>query len=179
MSWRGVSKRVRSPSSAMVVIATVNCTPRSACSASTTGVQSPCLRVLEQLVLQALEQLGPFVDGPDVFLKDDLLRRRGEHEPREPAQMLRAPVRPPGVADIVAQQQGLQAEACRVQIVERIFPGARQIADRFIRPTGGTYTGVRSPARSQARERDGIPLVGLHPIARLAAGSARGRRRST
>jgi hypothetical protein len=36
-SWRGLSKRVRSPSSATIVMATTHCTPRSACKASTSG----------------------------------------------------------------------------------------------------------------------------------------------
>ena len=34
--WRELSKRVRSASSAMTLTATVNCTPRRACMASTT-----------------------------------------------------------------------------------------------------------------------------------------------
>ena len=39
MSWRGLVKRVMSPSSATSVAAATNRTPRKACSASTTGAR--------------------------------------------------------------------------------------------------------------------------------------------
>jgi hypothetical protein len=37
MSWRGLAKREKSPTSATTVTATIRPTPRIACTASTTG----------------------------------------------------------------------------------------------------------------------------------------------
>ena len=56
------------------VTATVNCTPRNACRASTTGCKRR-LHVLLQFLCETLEACAVFIDGADIFLKDDVLRR--------------------------------------------------------------------------------------------------------
>src|SRR5438552_2759867 len=75
-------------------------------------IEPPRLGLREQLGLEALQQVGAFGDGAHVLLEDDLLRGRGKDETSEPAQMLGAPIRPARVADYVAEQHRLQAEAC-------------------------------------------------------------------
>src|SRR5438046_10517118 len=129
MSWSAVSRRVRSPSSAIVGMATVNGTPRSARRASDHRRETPGLGLLEELGLQAPQELGAFGHGPDVLLEDDLLGGRREDEAGQPAQMLGAPVRSPRVADVVPEQQRLQPEARGVEVVECVFAGAGEIAE--------------------------------------------------
>jgi hypothetical protein len=50
------------------------------------------------------------VNGTDIFVKDDVLRRCGTNHFREPPQVGRAPGCPARVADIVSEQEGLETE---------------------------------------------------------------------
>ena len=81
--------------------------------------------------------------------------------------MVGAPVRPADVTDVVAQQQRLQPEPGGVEIVQRVLAGAREIADGLVRHVGDVDSREIAGA-SQAGERHGVALVGLHSIARFA-----------
>ena len=144
MSCRGFSKRVRSPSAATVVTATVHWTPRRAWRASTTGCEAPGLHLLVECVFQTPQTFSLFGDGLDVFLKDDLLRRGGTDHLAEPAQVGRAPVGPPCRADIVPQQEGFEPQLGRLQIPQGLFPRPTQVADGFI-VDGGDIDGGEVP----------------------------------
>jgi hypothetical protein len=58
-------------------------------------MQAPRFDLVLQFVFETLESFGLFVHGPDIFLKDELLRRCGTHHFREPPQVGRAQVARP------------------------------------------------------------------------------------
>src|SRR6266566_9162225 len=118
MSWRGLSKRVRSPSSCDGGDRHRELHAAECLQGVDHRIEAPWLCLLEQLGLQAMQKLGVFGDGPNVLLEDDLLGRGGQHEASEPADMFGPPVRAADVADVVAQQQRLQPEAASVEIAE-------------------------------------------------------------
>src|SRR5215468_11961324 len=115
MSCRGFSKRVRSPSSATMVTATVNWTPRKAWRASTTGAKRQ-LCTCSWSSSSRRPRRSVCCDGLDVFLKDDLLRGGRTDHLAEPAEMGWAPVGSPGIADIVSQQEGFEPQLGRFQV---------------------------------------------------------------
>ena len=132
MSCLGLSKRVRSPSSATTVTATVNCTPRKACRASTTGCKTPGVHLLVEFLFETLQAFGVLVHRPDIFLEDDLLGRGGTDHFREPAQVGRAPGGPARIADIMPQQKRFEPELGGLEIPDGIFASPAQIADGFV-----------------------------------------------
>src|SRR3989304_5059484 len=115
MSWRGLWNRVRSPSSAITVTAAMNWTPRRAWMAVTTGYSRHGF-LLVQLRLQPLQPLVLPGDGAHVLLEDDLLRGGRTHHFGQPAQVGGAPAGPAFVAEILAQQEGLQPVLGRFEI---------------------------------------------------------------
>ena len=126
-------------------------------------VEPPRLGVVVQFDFEALQSFVMVVEGADVLLEDNLLGRRGTDDLREPAQMSGSPVGAPGVADILAQQEGLQPALGGLQILEGILPGAGQIADRLVLDLGDVDRGQITRAH-QAREGDRIAPVGLDPV---------------
>ena len=141
MSCLGLSKRVRSPSSATVVTATVNWTPRRAWRASTTGAKRQVCTCSWSSCSRRLQAFSLFGDGLDVFLKDHLLRRCGTEHLAEPAQVGGAPVGPTRITDIVPQQEGFEPQLGRLEIPQGIFPRPTQVADRFIVDGGDIHGG--------------------------------------
>ena len=73
------------------------------------GESGPGGRQRIELDFQPIAPALGFVDGIDEFLEDDLLGGTVQHEPREPAPMRAAPPGAAFVADVVTQQEGLQA----------------------------------------------------------------------
>ena len=115
-----------------MVTATVNCTPRKAWRASTTGSKTPSVYVLVEFLFQTLQAFGVFSDSPDVFLKDDLLRRCGTDHFGEPAQVGRAPISPAHITDILPKQEGFKTQIGRFEIAHGIFACPAQVADGLI-----------------------------------------------
>ena len=132
ISSLGCSKRVKSPISATMVTATVNCTPRRGLEGVHHGMQAPRGDLLAEFLVQTPEALGVLRDGPDIFLKDDLLRRGGTDDFREPPEVGRTPVGPARIADILAEQEGFETELGIFEIADRIFARPREIPDGFI-----------------------------------------------
>ncbi len=95
------------------------------------GRPAPRLDLRVELRPHPLQAGLAFRDRPDTFLKDDLLGGGGTDHGREPAQLGRAPIGPPGIANIVAQQEGFEPRLGSFEIFERVFAGPRQITDGF------------------------------------------------
>jgi hypothetical protein len=95
-------------------------------------VQTPGFNLLLEFLLKALESFGVFIDGTDIFLKDDLLSRCGADDFREPAQVGRVPIGPAHVTDILPEQKGFETELGGFEIANGIFTSPGEIADGFI-----------------------------------------------
>ena len=73
MSWRGVEKRVKSPTSVTSTTALISAIPRIACKASTTTGAVPFGEEAEYLFFDSLQAPFRIHDGIDIVLKCDLL----------------------------------------------------------------------------------------------------------
>jgi hypothetical protein len=62
------------------------------------------------------------------------------------------------------EQDGFQAEFCRVQLSEGIFTGAGEVADGFL-VHGGDIDGGAISRAHQARQWHGLTTVGVHAVA--------------
>ena len=80
--------------------------------------------------------------------------------------MLGAPVRPARVADVVAEQQRLQPEARRVEILEGVFPRPGEIADGFIGDRGNVH-GREIAGAGEPGQRQRVTFVRLDAITGL------------
>jgi hypothetical protein len=118
--------------SATRVTATVHCTPRRAWRASTTGGHTPGLHGLLQCLLETLEAFAVCTHGTDICLQDDVLRRGGTDDLREPSEGGRAPIGPAGGAETVSAQQGCETQRGLLQIADGVFAGAGEIAQSFL-----------------------------------------------
>ena len=103
----------------------------------------------------------------DVLLEHDLLRRRRADHPRQPAQMGGVPVRAPLVANVLAQQERLQPHLAPLEVAHRILTRPAQVPNRFV-VNRGNVDRAQIPAAQQAGQRDGVPAISLHSIARLS-----------
>jgi len=84
----------------------------------------PCL-------FETLEAFGLLMNGTDLCLKDDWLRRGGTDHLREPAEVGRAPIGPAPIPDILSQQNGLKPELVVFEIADGIFTRPGEIANGF------------------------------------------------
>jgi len=84
--------------------------------------------LLVAFLVQALESVRVCGDGPDICLEDDVLGGGGTDNLAQPAPVRRAPRGPTGRPARMPQQQGFESERGRLQIVERVFPRAAQVA---------------------------------------------------
>ena len=73
-------------------------------------MQAPRLHVILEFVFEPLEAFAVFGNGSDLCLKDDVLRWCGADHFREPPEMGRAPSGPAGVAEIVSEHKGFEAQ---------------------------------------------------------------------
>jgi len=99
------------------------------------------VHLVSEFVFETLQACGLCGDGLDVFLKDNVLRRSGADHLTEPAQVGRAPMGPPRLADVVPQQEGFAPQLGRLQIPQGLFPRPAQIADGFIVDGGNIHRG--------------------------------------
>jgi hypothetical protein len=107
-----------------------------------------------QFGLEALEPFMVFRHRPDILLEDELLGRGGTDDLTEPAEMSGPPSGAPGIADVLAEQEGFEASLGRFEVTESVFD--RRDIDR------------RQIARPhEARELDGITPIGFNPVARF------------
>jgi hypothetical protein len=125
---------------------------------------APGVDLLVACELQTAQTCRLGGDGLDVCLPDDLRRRGGTHHRAEPAQVGRAPVGPPCIADIVPQQERFQTQLSRLQIPEGIFPRPTQVADRFILD-GRDIDGSEVPGAHEPGQLYGVTTVGFDAVA--------------
>ena len=130
------------------------------------GIEAPIPGLVLEFGLKALQPCLLFRDGTDIFLEDDLLRRGVADHLTEPAQVSGSPVGLAFVADILAQQEGLQAVLGGLEVFDGIFAGAGQVADRLVGDIRD-IDGGEVAAAHEAGECDGIAAVGFHAVAGL------------
>lgn len=137
------------------------------------GGEAPGVDGVVAFLFQTLEPCGLFVDGPDLCLTDELLRRGGTHHLREPPQVGWPPVRLAGGAASGAQQEGFEPARAVLEITQSLFPGAREVADGLVFHLGDIH-GREITRAGQPSELHRIPTVGFAPIARFARKQCRG-----
>ena len=81
---------------------------------------------------QPLPALGVLGHRPHVLLEDNLLGGGRTDHLSQPAQMRRSPGGAPLIANVLAQQEGLEPHLGRLAIFEGIFPRPHHIPDRFV-----------------------------------------------
>src|SRR5262249_12523649 len=123
----------------------------------------PGLYVLVEFLVETLVAFGVFSDRPDIFLKDDVLRRGRADALREPPEMGWAPMSLARVADIMAEQEGFEAKLGVLEIAEGIFTGPRQVPNGFIFHLGDRDHGEIARAR-QAGQLHGVSAVGFDAV---------------
>jgi hypothetical protein len=94
--------------------------------------EPPSGDLLREFLVQALEPVRVFGDRPDICVEDDGLGGGGTDDLAQPAQVRRTPSGSAGIAEIMPQQKGFEAELGRLEIVERIFPRTAQVTNRFV-----------------------------------------------
>jgi hypothetical protein len=115
---------------------------------------------------QLLESLDLFVDCLDVFLEDNLLRRCGPDNFREPSEVGRAPDGPARIGDVMSEPEGFETELGRFEVPQDIFAGSGEIANGFIF-SRGNVDGCEITRAHQAGQLHSVPAVGFNPVARL------------
>jgi hypothetical protein len=130
------------------------------------GMPAPRGDLRAAFLVQTPEARGVLRDGPDICLKDDLLRRGGADDFREPPEVGRPPVGPARLADILAEQEGLATALGLLKVADRLFARPGEITDRFIVPFGDIHGGQVSRA-GQAGQVHGVTAVRFDPILSL------------
>jgi hypothetical protein len=100
---------------------------------------TPRFHVILQCLFETLEAFALFLDGTDIFLHDDVLRRGGTHHLRAPAPVGRAPIGPAGVTEIVPEPKGFAAQRGVLEITAGIFTRPGEITHRCIFPCGDLH----------------------------------------
>ena len=85
-----------------------------------------------ECLFQALEPVSVCGDRPDICLADDWLGGGGTDDLAQPAPVRRTPRGSAGIAAIMPQQKGFEAELGRLEIVARLFPRTAQVTNRFV-----------------------------------------------
>jgi hypothetical protein len=165
-SWRGLSKRVRSPSSAISVVATVFWTPRRAWRAWTKGCEARGGDEVSELRLETLEAVDLLVDGAQGLLEDDLLGGGGTDDLGEVAQVSVVPISAAGVVEAETEEEGLEAKLCSLQGNHGGLTSAAEIAKSFVLD-GRDINGVEVARAQQARQLDGVAPIGLDAVSWL------------
>jgi len=137
------------------------------------GIQAPGGRTLEQFDLKPLEPIDLFIDGADLFLKDDLLRWRRADDHGEVSPVGVGPVGPADIVPPESQQEGLQAELRILEGEPRGVARPTEVADRFV-VDGRHVDGREIPIAEQPRELDRVTPVGLDLVARFLRNQRRG-----
>src|SRR5512134_1348817 len=107
------------------------------------------------------------MNGEDQFLQHDLVSRMVKTLLLQPAFMPRPPCRLAGINPSIPQHQRGYRLPLSAKILHGHITSSHQIPQSFVRLAGHPNVGEFS-GPEQSRERDGIPPVGLDPLARLA-----------
>jgi hypothetical protein len=135
--------------------------------------EPPSGDLLVEFLFQALEPVRGFDDGPDLCLEDDWLGGGGTDDLAQPAQGRRPPSGPARIPAIMPEQQGVEAELGRLEIVERSFPRAAQVTHRVVLDRWD-IDGREVPGAPQARPWHGITTSRFDPVAGLLRDQGRG-----
>jgi hypothetical protein len=94
--------------------------------------QAPGADLLVELLFEPLEAFGVLGDRPHLFWEDDWRRGGGTHHRGKPPERGWAPRGPAGIATIMPEPEGVQAELCCLAILDGIFTGTGEVADGCI-----------------------------------------------
>ena len=138
-------------------------TPRSACSAATTGARlhSGSSSRICSVSRCTRRSASPIVSM--VFLKGDPLRSRGELQVGEPLPVAERPCGPSLVTVSVSQQQSLEPMPRTALARDRVLAGSYEISKRLV-VRARDVDRSKLPGPAQSRQRLGVPAVGLDPI---------------
>lgn len=127
------------------------------------GGQTPGADLLVEFLVETLEACAVFVHGSDIFLDNDLWRRRGTDDLREPPEVGRAPMRPAHVPAVVSAQKGCETERGVFAIAEGICRRAGEGANRcsFDR---GDIDHREVAGTGQSGELHSVSAVGCDPV---------------
>ena len=130
------------------------------------GRQAPRGDLLAECLVQTPEALGGLRDGPDLCWKDDLVRRGGADDCREPPEVGRTPVGPARLAAILAEQAGLETDLGILKVADRLCARPGELPARFLVHFGDIHGGQGSRA-GQAGQWHGVAAVRFDPIPSL------------
>ena len=116
--------------------------------------------------LCASKAFGGRVDGPDVFLEDDVLRRGRTDDLREPSEVGRAPIGPARVPYSMPEQKGFEPKSRGLEIAEGICTRPAEVSDGFIFHLGHRDRGA-IPRAGQTGQLHGLPAVGFDAVTGL------------
>jgi hypothetical protein len=112
-------------------------------------LQSPGFALLLPRLVQAVEACRGLITRADVCLDDDLWRGGGTDHFGEPLQMGRDPGGPAGRADIVAEQNGVEAALASRKLTRAWHRGAAYPSEVIMSMPGGKHSvGIWSRRRS-------------------------------
>src|SRR5262245_16052334 len=131
MSWRGLTKRLKSPTSAATVTATIRATPSSSARPERTGASDQLGSKAAICSTSCLTRCSADWTSMDIVPKDDLLGRVLEAQRRQPSAIGQGPCPSAGIDATVAEQKPLQMLARLAEYPDRGGSGADQIAHRL------------------------------------------------
>src|SRR5262252_4654428 len=160
MSWRGLAKRERSPSSAISVAALTNAMPRIVCSAATTGASVQSGNIASICAVSRSRRLNRL----NVVLEHNVMRRLVEAQTRQPTAVQFGSCRT-AIMTALAQQEPRELLPCPPQRPHRIEAGPYLITHRLMSGIGNPHHGqLARPV--QLRRTGCIPPIGLDPVTR-------------
>jgi hypothetical protein len=121
------------------------------------------LDVFVEFLCETLQTFCVLVDGADLCLKHDWLRRGRTDHFREPPEVGGMPGGLACIAYVVPQQKGFQTQLGRFEITESIFTSPAQIAHGFVFHLGDRDRREVSRAH-QAGQLERIAAVCVDPI---------------
>ena len=137
------------------------------------GVEAPCVDLVVKCLGKTLEACGVLVDRSDIFLNDDVLGRGGADHLAKPAQVSRTPSGLARLADIVAEQAGVETKLGGLEVTDGILTSPGEITPGFVFHVGAIDRGeVARPQQPSPWRR--VTAVGCDPIARLFRHQRRG-----
>jgi hypothetical protein len=111
-----------------------------------------------------LEAFGVFGDRPHIRLEDELAGGGRTDDFHEPSEMCGAPISLARLANVLAQEKGLEAILRSFEVTDAILTGATQISNGFVIDLGDVDGGevARTPQPGQVL---GLAAVGVDPVA--------------
>jgi hypothetical protein len=128
--------------------------------------QTPRFDRFVECLCETLESFGLLMNRTDIFLKDDVWRRCGTDDLREPPQVGRVPMGPAHRADVLPEQEGFEPKRGGFEIAYGLFTCPAKVPNGFI-VHAGDIDGRKIIRACQPGQWHGVPTVGFDTVARL------------